>query len=65
VETGVYYPRPVFEYACFSELPNVVPGDVPETRRLANECLSLPVHPGVTAPQIEHIVQSTRSALDA
>ena len=47
VGTGVYYPKPVFDYACYREHPGVIESDsVPHAFDLSRQVLSLPVHPG-------------------
>jgi len=65
VQSGIYYPRVVFDYACYRTHPNVVAGDVPAARATAAEVLSLPVHPNCSASDLDHIVDAVRSALGA
>jgi perosamine synthetase len=65
VQTGIYYPRVVFDYDCYRTHPNVVAGDVPAARRTAAEVLSLPVHPNCSTSDLDHIVDAVRSALGA
>ena len=62
VATGVYYPRPVFDYPCYREHPQVRVQPVPRAEALAKQVLSLPVHPGLTHADIDHIVKEMRDA---
>jgi perosamine synthetase len=63
VGSGVYYPAPVFDYACYRKHPGVAPVDVPEARRAAAEVLSLPVHSGLGTDEIEQVGGAVRAAL--
>ena len=56
IGTGVYYPVPVHRLAPFR-----ADIDLPETERAARECLSLPVHPSVTAADLERIVNAVNA----
>jgi dTDP-4-amino-4,6-dideoxygalactose transaminase len=62
VDTGVYYPRAVYDYACFRRDPRV--GDVrsPAAERIAGEVFSLPVHPSLDERDLETIVGAVRGA---
>lgn len=57
---GVYYPRPVFDYACYRGDPRVVVDDVPVAAAVASQCLSLPVHPHLTPGDLDRIVTTVR-----
>ena len=64
IGSGVYYPRVVFDYECYRDHPLVeVNADVPNARRAAAEVLSLPVHTGLAAADLERIVEAVRSLL--
>lgn len=63
VATGVYYPRPVYDYACYRDHPRVLPGRTPVAASVAAACLSLPVHQHVTEDGLDHIIRSVRTAL--
>ena len=65
VGTAIYYPRVVFDYACYRDHPGVVVSPVPEAFRAAREVLSLPVHPHLSEADIDRIVDELRMALDA
>ncbi|HKY48740.1 MAG TPA: DegT/DnrJ/EryC1/StrS family aminotransferase [Acidimicrobiia bacterium] len=62
VATGVYYPRPVFDYLCYRNHPQVRIEPVPRAEAMAGQVLSLPVHPGLTRADIDHIVSEVRNA---
>jgi perosamine synthetase len=63
VASGVYYPRPVFDYACFRADPRIGDPLVPEAVRASREVLSLPVHPGLRDADLALIVAAVRDAL--
>ena len=60
VGCGVYYPTPVHELPSFG-----LTIDLPETRKAANEVISLPVHPSLTQDELETIVQAVNSVAKA
>ncbi len=60
IGTGLFYPVPSHRLPSFrSEV------DLPETDRAARECLSLPVHPGLTADELERIVAAVNAVVRA
>jgi dTDP-4-amino-4,6-dideoxygalactose transaminase len=63
VQSRVYYPRPVFDYDCFRRDDRIGTPSTPRAARAAREVLSLPVHPRLTAHDIEVIVEATRRGL--
>lgn len=62
---GIYYPKVIGDYECYRDHPRVIDGDTPVARRCAAEVVSLPVHPWLTASDIDRIVESVRRALHA
>lgn len=60
VGNGVYYPVPIHRLASFAST-----WDLPETERAARECLSLPVHPGLTTADLERVVEVCNNAAGA
>jgi dTDP-4-amino-4,6-dideoxygalactose transaminase len=56
VGSGMFYPVPNHELKPFQ-----VDVDLPETRRAAAECLSLPVHPSLSQEDLERIVSAVNS----
>lgn len=63
VETGVYYPRLAWKYACFAEHPGVVPDPTPKAAAAAAQVLSLPVHPHLTGGDLDRVVDAVRRHL--
>jgi len=62
VQTGIYYPRVVFDYDCYRAHPNVVASDVPVAEATARQVLSLPVHPHLSDADLDQIVDAVRLA---
>jgi len=56
IASAVYYPLAVHEQPGYTFL-NYKPGDFPVAERLSRQLLSLPVHPALTAAQVEHVVE--------
>ena len=65
VASGVYYPRPVYDYDCYRERPDVVIGDHPVAESVARRCLSLPVHSYLSESDVEQVASALRSVLSA
>jgi perosamine synthetase len=63
IECGVYYPRPVFDYACFRADPRVAEPEAPTTYRVCGEVVSLPVHPRLTQPDLARISEAALEVL--
>ena len=62
IATGIYYPRLVFDYPCYRSHPQVLIRPMPKAQTLAGQVVSLPVHPGLTEADIDHIVKEVRNA---
>jgi dTDP-4-amino-4,6-dideoxygalactose transaminase len=60
VGTGTYYPVPVHRLPAYRR-----DVDLPHTRRAAAEVLSLPVHPGLSEADVEHIIESVNAVAAA
>mgnify|MGYP006299662227 CR=1 FL=1 len=56
VATGVYYPTPIHEQPAYSH----VDAEAPVAERLADEVLSLPVHPGLDGDDVRTIATAVR-----
>jgi dTDP-4-amino-4,6-dideoxygalactose transaminase len=66
VGTGIYYPKLVFDHECFRghpQIPEVSPADFPVASALAEQALSLPVHPALSESEVDTIVREVREAL--
>jgi len=59
VGTGIFYPVPVHKQGYIQELVGEV--SLPVTERLAEEVISLPVHPSLTQQDLETIVEAVNS----
>lgn len=61
---GVYYPKLMYDYPCYADRPQVViPSDVPASRAMTDQVVSLPVHPGLRAADRVNIVTAAQEAL--
>jgi perosamine synthetase len=58
VPTGVYYPTPIHRLPAYD-----LDLDLPQTTTAAREVLSLPVHPNLSAAQLDHIVDAVGRAV--
>jgi perosamine synthetase len=63
IGNGIYYPKVVFDYDCYRDHPGVIASDVPVASRVAQQALSLPVHPKLTPAQLDTIVEAVREVL--
>ncbi|HEY1261245.1 MAG TPA: DegT/DnrJ/EryC1/StrS family aminotransferase [Stellaceae bacterium] len=62
IRTEIYYPRPLHMQAPYRDYP-VAPGGLAVTERLKDEVLSLPMHPYLTAGQLDQICGAVRAVL--
>jgi dTDP-4-amino-4,6-dideoxygalactose transaminase len=62
IETGVHYPLPCHLQPAFTGL-GYRPGDFPVAEQLSEELLSLPMYPGLTEAQINHVVTALTECL--
>ena len=60
---GIYYPKVVFDYDCYRADHRVVLDDVPVAFGVAQQVMSLPVHPHLTPAQLDTIVGEVRKAM--
>ncbi|MET0566433.1 MAG: DegT/DnrJ/EryC1/StrS family aminotransferase [Acidimicrobiia bacterium] len=63
IGAGVHYPIPMHQQGALSFMGHQE-GDFPATEAAAREMLSLPMFPGITAEQQDHVVDSLNRALD-
>jgi len=60
VGAGIHYPVPVHLLPSFTHLGHN-PGDFPKAEALASRILSLPIFPGITTQQQEHVAEVVRT----
>jgi dTDP-4-amino-4,6-dideoxygalactose transaminase len=60
---GIYYPRVVFDYDCYRNDARVVQDAVPNAERIANEVVSLPVHPHLTPDEVDRVIAGVRAVM--
>lgn len=60
IGSGVYYPTPIHRLPSFG-----LTLDLPTTERVAQQCLSLPVHPSLSQTDLERIVESVNKVAKA
>jgi dTDP-4-amino-4,6-dideoxygalactose transaminase len=63
IATGRHYPTPPHLSSAYRSL-RFRPGSLPVAERLAAECLSLPIFPGIRGEQLDAVVQAIRSYFD-
>lgn len=62
IGASIHYPTPIHLQGAFRDLGHG-PGDFPVAERAADEVLSLPLFPGITATQQEEVVRGLAAAL--
>lgn len=65
VGSGVYYPKLVYDYDPYRDRPDVIRSDTPVAADVAERCLSLPVHPHLSASDLDSIAAAVRVVLGA
>ncbi|MEA5513392.1 DegT/DnrJ/EryC1/StrS family aminotransferase [Nodularia sp. UHCC 0506] len=63
IQTGIHYPIPCHLQPAFTDL-GYQQGDFPQSEKLANQILSLPMYPGLSSNQIQEVVAAITSALN-
>ncbi|MEM7793804.1 MAG: DegT/DnrJ/EryC1/StrS family aminotransferase [Cyanobacteria bacterium P01_C01_bin.118] len=64
IQSGIHYPVPCHLQPAFHHL-GYQPGDFPNAEQLSQEILSLPMYPGMTEPQLDHVVQTVTGLVRA
>jgi dTDP-4-amino-4,6-dideoxygalactose transaminase len=59
VSTGLHYPVPLHLQECFKHL-GYNKGDFPETEKLAEECLTLPMFPDLSDEQVKYVCDKVK-----
>lgn len=62
VQTGIHYPIPCHLQPAYKHL-GYTEGDFPNSEILSKQILSLPMYPGLSQAQIDHVVSSIQSVL--
>jgi dTDP-4-amino-4,6-dideoxygalactose transaminase len=62
IPTAIHYPISLNRQAAFSAYPTA-PGGVPESERLAETVISLPIHPYLSVPAQDRIISVVRGAV--
>jgi dTDP-4-amino-4,6-dideoxygalactose transaminase len=62
IPTAVYYPKPLHRQTAYKSYP-VAGNGLPVSERLADEVVSLPMHPYLTEEVQDRIVRAVRDAL--
>jgi UDP-2-acetamido-2-deoxy-ribo-hexuluronate aminotransferase len=62
IPTVVHYPVPLHRQPAFAALPSI-PGGLPVSERICREVFSLPMHPFLTAGEIDEVVQAIEESL--
>ena len=65
VESGVYYPRLVFDHGPYEGHPQVAPDKVPRAREAVDQVLSLPVHQHLSLQNLDTVIEAIRHLLGA
>ena len=63
VGSGVYYPRPCYQYPSYRDHPRVQWQSLPNTEKAAAEVLSLPVHPFLSDSDLSRIGEAVRKVM--
>ena len=65
VGCGIYYPKLIGDYACYTDHPQISVADTPVARRCTEQVLSLPVHPQLSGSDVDQIINAVRRAVHA
>lgn len=63
VGSGMYYPKPVYDYETYADRPDVIRSATPIADSVAARCVSLPVHPYLEDGDLDTIAAAVRRAL--
>lgn len=63
VGSGVYYPKPVYDYDTYANREDVVRTTTPVAEQAAARCVSLPVHQYLSEADLDTIASAVREAL--
>lgn len=63
VGSGIYYPKPVYDYDCYRSREDVIITEAPVAEDVARRCLSIPVHAYLTSDEVETVAGALRKVL--
>jgi len=63
VSCGAYYPKLAFDYECFRNDKRIILDEVPTAKKVAENCVSLPVHQHLSMDHLQSIVEKVSSLL--
>ena len=55
IATEIYYPQPMHRQECF-QIPGYTQPSLPQCEQLAAECVSIPIYPDLTRPQLDYVI---------
>jgi dTDP-4-amino-4,6-dideoxygalactose transaminase len=61
IGAGIYYPKLIGDYSAYANHPRVKVSETPNARAIAAQCLSIPVHQGLSGPDVDHIVNTLQT----
>ncbi|GLY48083.1 DegT/DnrJ/EryC1/StrS family aminotransferase [Lentzea sp. NBRC 102530] len=65
IGNGIYYPKLVTDYDAYRDHPQVVMSENPVAAKIAQQCLSIPVHAHLTDDQLDTVIGTIREVLGA
>lgn len=63
VGSGIYYPKPVYDYDVYRDRPDVIRSSNPIAEDVSRRCLSIPVHPYLSSDDLATISSAVHIAL--
>ena len=63
VGSGMYYPKPVYDYDTYRDRPDVIRSETPIADDIASRCVSLPVHQHLKDGDLDTIADAVGKAL--
>nr|WP_218853338.1 DegT/DnrJ/EryC1/StrS family aminotransferase [Microbacterium immunditiarum] len=63
VGSGIYYPKPVYDYDTYRDRPDVIRSETPVAEDVARRCVSLPVHQHLQEGDLDTIAAAVRQAV--
>jgi len=63
VGSGIYYPKPVYDYDTYRARPDVIRSETPIADEIAARCVSLPVHQHLNDGDLDTIADAVRRTL--